>query len=127
MLLKKKVSVRRRTVERTGSLDDLLLSVIDETIKYVFREFGAQIIYNSLEKDTHLKREEIAKKIDIFSAGLKKLLGSGAPVVEKMILKNLYCKLELKFEEKKDHEFSDYIKKLHAPERERTKVLHASR
>ena len=116
-MLKKHASVRTRKVENEGSLNDLLLSVIDETMKYIFREEGAQVVYNFLENNSHLKREEISEKPKVFSAGLEKLLGSGAPVVKKMILKNLYCKLELKFEEKKDHEFSDYIKKLHALEK----------
>jgi len=59
-----------------------------------------------------LKREEIADKTEVFSAALEKLLSSAKPAIEKMILKNLYHKLELKFEEKKGYEFSDYIKEL---------------
>jgi len=33
-------------------------------------------------------------------------------VIENLILKNLYSKLGLKFEEKEGYEFSDYIKEL---------------
>jgi hypothetical protein len=33
-------------------------------------------------------------------------------VIEKMILENLYSKLELKFEEKEGYKFSDYVKEL---------------
>lgn len=123
--MKKKVSVRTHTVEKKRTLDDLLLGLIDETMKYVFGQVGAQVIYNLLESNSHLKREEISEKTDVFSAGLKRLLGSGAPVVEKMILKKLYCKLELKFEEKKGHEFSDYIKELTRPrEKEQKCCMH---
>ena len=94
------------------TLDDLLLKVVDETMKQVFRETGAKVIYGYLGNNSHLKREEIAEKPEVFSVGLKKLLGSGAPVIEILILKNLYRKLELKFEEKEGYEFSDYVKKL---------------
>ena len=94
------------------TLDDLLLKVVDETMKQVFREAGAKAIYSCIENNSHLKREEIAEKPEVFSAGLERLLGSGAQVIEKLILKDLYSKLELKFAEKKGCEFSDYIKEL---------------
>ena len=106
------VTNRLRTVEKTGSLDDLLLSVVDETLKQVFREAGAKVIYNYIENKCHLKREEIAEKTEVFSAGLERLLTSGAPVIEKMILKNLYSKLKLRFVEKEGYEFSDYREEL---------------
>jgi len=94
------------------ALDDLLINVVDETLRQVFREEGTKAIYAFIKNNCHLKQEEIAEKTEVFSADLKRLLSSGAPVVEKMILKNLYSKLELKFEERKGYEFSDYIKEL---------------
>lgn len=106
------VTKRLRTVEKTGSLDDLLLSVVDETIRQVFRDAGVKVIYDFFENNFHLKREEIAEKAEVFSAGLEKLLVSGAPMIEKLILKNLYHKLGLEFKEKKGYGFSDYMKEL---------------
>jgi hypothetical protein len=106
------VTKRVCTVEKTRSLDDLLPSVVDETLKHVFKEAGTNVIYSFIENKCHLKLEEITEKTEVFSAGLERLLSSGAPVIEKLILKNLYQKLELKFEEKRGYEFSDYIKEL---------------
>jgi len=100
------------TCEKTGKLNDLLLSAVDETLKQVFKEAGAQVIYNFLGNKCHLKREEIAEKPEVFSADLKKLMVSAASFIEKMILEKLYSKLELKFEEKEGYEFSDYIREL---------------
>ena len=97
---------------KSHTIEGLLLEAVDETMKRVFREAGAKVIYGYLENNSHLKREEIAEKPGVFSAGLEMLLGSGAPVVKKLILKNLYSKLELKFREKKGYEFSDYVKEL---------------
>lgn len=94
------------------TLDDLLLEVIDETLKQVFREEGTAAIYDYLESKCRLKREEIAGKTEVFSACLERLLSSAASVIEKLILKNLYHKLKSKFKEKKGYEFSDYVKKL---------------
>ena len=94
------------------TLDDLLLKVVEETLKQVFREEGTKAIYDYLENKCRLKREEIAEKPEVFSAGLERLLVSAAPVIEKLILKNLYSTLELEFEEKKGYEFHDYVKEL---------------
>jgi len=101
-----------KNCERTETQDDLLLSVVDDTVKQVFKEAGAEVIYSYIENKCHLKREEIAEKPEVFSAGLERLLGSAAPVIEKMILKNLYSKLRLEYEEKDGYEFSDYLKEL---------------
>jgi len=106
--MKRKDKVSKR-VER---LDDLMLNVIDKTLKQFFREAGTMFIYDYLEKNSHLKREEIAEKPEVFSADLRKLLRSGAEVVERMILKNFYSELHLKYEEKGGYEFLDYIKEL---------------
>ncbi|MFQ6032456.1 MAG: hypothetical protein ACE5K2_05990 [Candidatus Zixiibacteriota bacterium] len=103
---------RLRTIEKTGRLGDLLLSVVNETLRQVFKEAGAKVIYSYIENKCHLKREEIAEKPEVFSAGLEKLLGSAAPVIENLILKKLYRKLGLEFEEKKGFEFLDYVKEL---------------
>jgi len=89
-----------------------LLSVVDETVKQVFKEAGAEVIYNFIENKYHLKREEIAERPEVFSAGLKRLLGSAAPVIEKAILENLYSKFQLEYVEKDGYEFSDYVKEL---------------
>lgn len=103
---------QHRAVEVTRSVDDLLLSIIDETLKHVFEEAGANVIYSYLGNKCHLKREEIADKPEVFSAGLKNLLGSGASVIEKTILENLYSKLKFRFKEERDYELSDYIMEL---------------
>ena len=103
---------RGKHEKEVRSLDNLLLDAVDETLRHIFKEEGAKVISNFLENKCDLKREEIGEKAEDFSAGLERFLGSAAPVIEKMILKNLYSKLELKFEEKKGYGFSDYIKDL---------------
>jgi len=107
-----RVTKRLQTVEKTGDLDDLLLSVVDETLKQVFKEAGTKVIYDYLGNKCHLRREEIAEKPRVFSAELEKLLGSAAPMIEKMIFKRLYSKLRLEFDVKRNYEFSDHIKEL---------------
>ncbi|MDH5375249.1 MAG: hypothetical protein OEW95_05480 [Candidatus Bathyarchaeota archaeon] len=111
-----KISVSSGT-KRKGEISkkelaDLLLSAVHETMRQVFRGEGAEVINNFIGNKCHLEQEEIVEKPEVFSAGLERLLGSGASVVENLILKSLYRKLELKFEKKKGLKFSDYINEL---------------
>jgi hypothetical protein len=103
---------RDKREKEVRSLDNLLLDAVDETLRHIFKEEGANVIFHYLENKCHLNRRRIAEEPEDFSAGLERFLGSAAPVIEKIILKNLYSKLELKFEEKEGYKFSDYVKEL---------------
>jgi hypothetical protein len=103
---------RGKHKKEARSLNNLLLDAVDETLRHVFKEEGANFIFHYLENKCRLNRRRIAEEPEDFSAGLERFLGSAAPVMEKMILKNLYSKLELKFEEKEGYKFSDYVKEL---------------
>jgi len=110
------ISLQEKTHERESKekkeLGILLPRIADETLESVFKEDAAKIICAHIDHNCHLKLEEIAAKPEVFSSGLRRLLGSGARVIEILILKNLYRTVGLKFVEKKGYEFSDYIKEL---------------
>ena len=106
------VTERLHALDLMERLDDLLVDVVDETLKEVFRDEGTRAIYDYLENKSHLRREEIAERPEIFSAGLEMLMVSAAQVIEKMIVKRLYSKLGLRFREREGYEFSDYVKEL---------------
>ena len=93
-------------------LDNLILETIDNALRQILGDESVKIIYKYMEKICHLKREEIIEKHGVFSTELKRLLGSGAPLAEKLILKRLYSRLQLEFKEKKNYDFSEYIKEL---------------
>lgn len=101
-----------RAIRNRKKLDDVLLEVIDNTLKQVFKEPGARVIYAYLQKNPYLKLEEIAQKPELFSDGLKQLLGSGASVVEGLILRNLHSELDWEYEDKEGYGFSCYIRDL---------------
>jgi hypothetical protein len=102
----------RSNLRRRRKLNELLLNAVDETLKQVFKEEGTHIIFQYLEGKCHYNCKTIAKKPDEFTAALNKLIGSATPVIEKMILKNLFFKLKLKFEENQGYKFSDYLTEL---------------
>ena len=107
-----KVSNRLNVVENRKDLNIYFAEAVDDTLKQIFKEDGAKVIYEFLENHARLKLEEVADKPEVFSATLERLMVSAAHVIEKMILKNLYRRLGLKFEEKQGYKFPDYIREL---------------
>ncbi len=95
-----------------AKLEYLVPKAVDETLTQIFTEIGTNVIYEYLDVNFDLKCGEIYEKPKVFSDGLEKLLGSAAPVIEKKILMNLYFHLKLKFTEKKNYEFQDYVEEL---------------
>jgi hypothetical protein len=108
----KKVSNGLNVVEKCKDWSSFFAEAVDETLKQIFKEDGAKVIYEFLENHSRLKLEEVADKPEVFSDSLEKLMVSAARVIEQTILKNLYSRLGLKFEEKPGYEFSDYIREL---------------
>jgi PAS domain S-box-containing protein len=92
--------------------DAMLLEVMDETLEQVFKGVGVQVIYASFEKNFQLKREEVVKNPDMFSASLERLLGSAAGVIERLIIKNLCRKIGLDYVEAENFQFSDSVNEL---------------
>lgn len=96
--------------------DDLLLRTIDKTIRNVFGDRNAGIIFDYLEKSGCPMRE-IPTKPNKFSVELRKVLGSGrgqilgaAPILEETILEVLCAKLKIKVDMQGATCFADRIK-----------------
>jgi hypothetical protein len=98
--------------------DELLLRVIDKTIRYVFGDINAGIIYHYLKK-SGCPMHEIPTKPNQFSEELRNILGSGrgqllgaAPILEETILEALCAELKIKVDMQSATCFADHIKKL---------------
>jgi len=90
-----------------------LLSAIDEALKQIFTEPAIAIIYNYLDKQYSLKREDIPEKLDVFTQGLEDFFRSGAVVVELVVLKNLCPSLGLEVRQiRHNQDFVDCIERL---------------
>ena len=89
-----------------------LLKTVDDNLKDIFGETAATLIYSYLETDLSLKKEEIPENIAAFKTGLKKFLSTGACVIQRVILDRLYESYGLKWEEKENWKFEDYIDNL---------------
>lgn len=95
-----------------SKFDMLLHDVIDEVLKEIFIAEDVECICGYLRK-FDLKPEEIPEKPEVFSEGLKDMMGS-IQSIERLIIRRLHSKLQLKFTEKRNYKFSDHIKKLRA-------------
>ena len=99
-------------VEKWEDWNSFFADAVDDTLKQIFKEDGARVIYEFLESHSRLRLEDVADKPELFSDSLERLMVSAARVIEKVILKNLYSRKGLKFEEKEGYEFPDYIREL---------------
>lgn len=99
-------------MKKKGKFDKLLLKAVDEDLKRVFGEIATLVIYNYLENNLSLKQEKIPEKIEVFAEGLDKFFSSGARVVEKIILENLYSNFGFTYRTKEGYSFVDYVNEL---------------
>jgi len=77
---------------------ELLFKAVDDTMRVVFGESAAELIYRLVEGHVSLKREEIGEKIEAFYGYLEKLLGSEpAQIIQSSSLKRLCQKLRREY------------------------------
>jgi len=95
-----------------NEFDAMLLEAVDEALKEIFGQTATRTIYAHIENHLSMKRKEIPKRLEDLHKGLDEFLGSGAFVVEEMILKNLHSRLGVKREIKSDRSFADHVNKL---------------
>jgi len=97
------------SADAKGEFKKLLLRTIDENLKQIFQESATHIIYQFLENNYSLKREEIPEKLETFMKGLDEFFRSGAHVIEQSILREMHAKLGLEYRSREDYRFVDYI------------------
>jgi hypothetical protein len=76
--------------QQINGKENRILKIIDTVLKQVFGEEATYLIYRHLENKYGLKRNEMAEKIEVFAVGLEEFLRSGAYVIERKILEDIY-------------------------------------
>jgi hypothetical protein len=94
--------------ETEKEFEKLFIEAVDEGLE-TLGESGKQMIFFHLDKNYSVKRHEIPKKPEAFAKGLEKIFGAGASVLEKLIVKSLYSKLGLEYEDLESRLFIDYV------------------
>jgi len=95
-------------VEEEREFEKLFIEAVDEGLG-TLGESGKHMIFFHLDRSYSVKKHEIPKKPEAFARGLEKIFGAGASVLEKLIVKSLYSKLGLKYEDVESRQFADYV------------------
>ena len=100
--------------KQTSRKEDTVSKIVDRVLNQIFGHEATLLIYKHLEHKYHLKHNEIGERIEVFTQGLEDFLKSGAYVIERKILEDIYSsygslrKLEL---EKVDEE-TDFVNQI---------------
>jgi len=95
-------------VEKEKEFEKLFIEAVDEGLE-TLGESGKHMIFFHLDKSYSVKRHDILKKPEAFARGLEKIFGAGASVLESLIVKSLYSKLGLEYEDVKSLPFVDSV------------------
>ena len=92
------------------NFEELLLEAVDEGLSSL-GESLKQAIYFRLEKHFNLKRQEIPYKIEDFADAIEEIFGTGANLLEILIMKRLHEKIGAvsKWQKRSDFTFTEYV------------------
>jgi len=104
-------SGNRGRLSGCSSLEECLREAVHDTLTRLFGSVATEsIIEYSISKSLKRKGEEsLVENSETFSQALHTILESSYTPVEKLILKDLYSKLGLEYEETQGYKFADYI------------------
>jgi hypothetical protein len=77
-------------IQEVDKKEARITKIIDKVLRQVFGAEATRLIYQHLERNYSLKQDEIVDKIELFAKGLEEFLRSGAYVIERKILEDLY-------------------------------------
>lgn len=96
------------------SLDDLLLQCVDEVLADLLGRRTREAVYDCLERDYSLARNDIPNDFNKFFGLLEETFGKGSSTIGKSIIKRLYKKLEWEFADVPGFQFTDYMETIKA-------------
>ncbi len=94
--------------------DERISKIVSRVLNQVFGEEATQLIYRHLEHKYSLKPSEVDEKIELFAQGLEEFLRSGAYVIERKILDDIYSSYGLlrRLELEKCNEENDFVSQM---------------
>lgn len=87
----------------------LLLESLDEAIRAVLGDIPRQTLFSSLEENFDIKREDIPHRMEDFQKAFSALFGKAAPVMTRVIARNLCDMLHIPYYERKDLDLKMYV------------------
>jgi len=101
-----------KRIKHGGIDQSILTELVTQRMEQLFGETASRILFDYLKRNHHLPIEDICERSEVFFAGLEEVVGAGAKMLERLVLKDLYSKFGLEYEEKEGYKFSDYLKEL---------------
>jgi len=62
---------------------------VDNVLNQILGQEAARVLYDGLESNYRIRKNEIALKLDAFNRALEEYFGAGASVIERMIMESL--------------------------------------
>jgi hypothetical protein len=90
------------------SFERVLPDAVSESF-LVLGEARRVTVYNLLETDTSIKKEEIPSRLGDFSSSIRKIFDAGGPVVERLIVKKPCQRLDLEYQAFKQGDFQTAV------------------
>ena len=78
------------SAQQTNAKDDRIAKIVDRVLTQIFGREATHLIYKHLERNYCVKRSEVAEKLELFTKGLEDFLKSGAYVIERRILEDIW-------------------------------------
>jgi hypothetical protein len=96
------------------TLDDLVLESVDEVLADLLGRKCKEAIYDHLERNYSIDRENIPKNLQKFFELLEETFGRGSKTIGKAVIRKLFEKLGWEFGEVGPFEFFDYLNAIRA-------------
>jgi len=71
-------------------MDDKVSRIIERVLTQIFGKEATHLIYKHLERKYSVRRDEVSEKLDLFAEALEDFLKSGAYVIERKILEDVW-------------------------------------
>ena len=92
------------------AIDHLLVESMDEALTGLLGERAREAVFEHLERNCLLTREEIPNRLGDFFALMDETFGKGGKTIARVIAKRLYAKLGWEYVEIPSYEFEDYVR-----------------
>jgi hypothetical protein len=77
-------------VQQPTLKEDKISKIIDRVLIQIFGKEASTMIYKHLERNYSVKKNEVGEKLELFAQGLENFLKSGAYVIERKILEDIW-------------------------------------
>jgi len=93
----------------TNQFGALLLESIDEALTDLLGRRAREAIYDHLERDHRVARNELPDQIETFVELLQETFGRGGKTIGKVVARRLFSKLDWEFNEIPGYDLGEYV------------------